>query len=423
MSRTTTARRFALCAATAVSLMLTTAPVAQASAGSPRGDRGLYGTQDPTYDGVFRQSLALIALTTANRAPSDGAIAWLTDQQCADGGWMSYRPDTGKPCAAKKEDTNATAMAVQALVAVGGEQERQAADAGIAWLRTVRNADGGVGYNPGSPSDANSTGLFTNAVIATGGDPGSLRNAAGNTPLDALLDLQVGCDAPRARRGAFAYQPDQSGTLLANDSATAAAVLALSGGHLPVTESTMTTAESPSPCPTAEATSAEPAHAAVGSATSYLGRRLDANDDTIPPLQGKEPDHFTTANAVLSLVAAGRHGTAAAPTRALARNVDDYVPDANGDDQPAALASLVLVAEATGGNPADFGGEDVAARLAASGPPAPPARESGADAANTGGEKEADAGASTLMTIGGILAAGAAVGAAIGLSRRGRRRP
>lgn len=51
----------------------------------------LYGRSDPTYDGVWRQSLALTALANAKVTPADSAVGWLTGQQCADGGWPSFR--------------------------------------------------------------------------------------------------------------------------------------------------------------------------------------------------------------------------------------------------------------------------------------------------------------------------------------------
>lgn len=425
MFRTTTARRLInFTGAATAALALAIAPAASATGDASSGTDGLYGSADPTFDGVFRQSLALIALTSAGREPSPVAVRWLTAQQCANGGWMSFRPDTGRPCEEAKQDTNATAMAVQALVAVGEQDARRAADEGLAWLRDVRNADGGVGYNPGSPTDANSTALLVNAAHAGGVDPRRLRTPAGNTPLDALLDLQIGCDAPEEQRGAFAYQPDKSGALLANDSATVAAVLALAGGHLPVTEPTMTQAAPAPECPAGGSASTMSVTGAVGSATTYLAHRIEGNDGTIPPMQGKVPDYFTTANAVIALSAAGQQKAAAVPTRALAGNVDAYVPDPKGADQPAALASLVLAAKATGENPADFGGEDVVDRLVATGPPAPRVEEAAADAA--GGskeEQEALTGAGTLMTVGGLLAAAAAVAVAFGLSRRRGGRP
>lgn len=421
-------RLLALAGTTALTATLVASPAAQAGeqatpdAAEGQGQHGLYGAQDPTYDGAFRQSLSLIALVSAGRRPAPEAVRWLTGQQCADGGWTAFRPDTSKPCDPKREDTNSTAMAVQALVALratsspGSGQVGKNIESGLTWLGEVRNPDGGVGYNPGGATDANSTALLVNAMLAAGHDPSAARNAKGNSPVDALLDLRVGCDAPAAQRGAFAFQPDQSGALYANDSSTAAALLGLSEAHLPVGEATSDVGAAPAECQAGETAGVSAAEAS-GAAAHYLTARLEANDGTIPPLQGKEPDYFTTANAGVALAAAGQRDAADTAARALARDVDAYVVDERGDDQPAALASLVLLAEATNEDPADFGGADITARLAATGPPAPP---TGRGAAGPGATQDAESGAPILMTVGGILAAAAAVAAGIGLARRRR---
>lgn len=109
-------------AATALSVSLLAAP-AQAA------DTGLYGNTDPTSDGVFRQSLAILGLTASGLRPAPSAVQWLKDQQCANGAFQSYRADTSTPCAPSDPaaftgpDTNSTALAAMALQASG---ERQA---------------------------------------------------------------------------------------------------------------------------------------------------------------------------------------------------------------------------------------------------------------------------------------------------------
>ena len=55
------------------------APAATAHAASPRPSAtappsGLYGAADPTYDGVWRQSYALLALHTAGVTPAQAAV-------------------------------------------------------------------------------------------------------------------------------------------------------------------------------------------------------------------------------------------------------------------------------------------------------------------------------------------------------------
>ena len=59
---------------------------------------GLYGATDPSFDGVFRQGLAILGLVSQGVAPDPSATTWLTDQQCTSGGWEAYRADTSVPC-------------------------------------------------------------------------------------------------------------------------------------------------------------------------------------------------------------------------------------------------------------------------------------------------------------------------------------
>src|SRR3954462_1244256 len=65
-------------------------------------DTGLFGVQDPTYDGAYRQGLALGALAAVHIPKTDprivSAIAWLTTQQCTNGLWQPYRANTAVAC-------------------------------------------------------------------------------------------------------------------------------------------------------------------------------------------------------------------------------------------------------------------------------------------------------------------------------------
>ena len=123
--------RRAAAALTAAAAVLSTAATGTASAApAPSASAaalppGLYGKSDPTYDGVWRQSLAFLAQRATGYQPADQAVDWLLGQQCADGSFASYRPDTTQPCdATTMRDSNATAVALQALGAV----RREAAD-------------------------------------------------------------------------------------------------------------------------------------------------------------------------------------------------------------------------------------------------------------------------------------------------------
>ena len=87
-------------------------------------DAGLFGIQDPSFDGAYRQGLSLAALAVAGVTTGTAvtsAESWLTGQQCPDGGWTSYinasNPCNGKPANFAGPDTNSTALAVQGLEA------------------------------------------------------------------------------------------------------------------------------------------------------------------------------------------------------------------------------------------------------------------------------------------------------------------
>ncbi|MFB7907594.1 MULTISPECIES: prenyltransferase/squalene oxidase repeat-containing protein [unclassified Kitasatospora] len=312
---------------------------------------GLYGKSDPTYDGVWRQSLALTALTAAKVTPADSAVDWLTGQQCEDGGWPSYRAP-GAACDPKTEDSNATAVALQALVAVGGHQP--AVDKGLQWLKANQNADGSWAYNPGNPGDANSTGLVVNALFAARTDPASIAKpgtggAAGKNAFDGLARFQLGCAAPADQRGAFAFQPDPAaGTLAPNTLATAQAALAAAGGHLPVASSVHADATAkPLACADGSAPATVP-HAEAGEAVSaYLAAQLGSGDGhltlTTPGAEPK-PDYTATAWAALALVQSGHPDEATDAVDWLEGQGATWTK--NGTDA-AATATLLLVGQAT----------------------------------------------------------------------------
>jgi hypothetical protein len=205
----------------------------QATRRSSGPDTGLFGGQDPTYDGAFRQGYALAALVAAGTTPDPSASAWLLAQQCgpeADGGaWMPYRSDLSVPCAVDAAmyvgpDTNATAAAITGLAALGTGEDAIAA--GLDWLDSVQEADGGWGQMVGYGTDPNSTALVYQSLLAAGAvdEPRFADRAA--TPLGALLSFQLGCDAPTADRGAFTF-PGANGA--PNGFATAQAVGAAAG--------------------------------------------------------------------------------------------------------------------------------------------------------------------------------------------------
>ncbi|HRW41035.1 MAG TPA: hypothetical protein P5193_05755 [Microthrixaceae bacterium] len=179
------------------------------------GVDGRFGAQSPLYDGVYRQGLALAALSVVTPRPASitpgagqsladlPAVAWLADQQCADGSWMAYRADTSAPCVEDPatwtyKDSNAAAMATLGLTAIGATAPVDP----TTWFQSVRGTDGGWGaFPPASttPSDADSTGLVIAALEALGHVPD-------DTAYAKLRSFQILEPAPVADRGAFVYQ-------------------------------------------------------------------------------------------------------------------------------------------------------------------------------------------------------------------------
>ncbi|KUJ37259.1 hypothetical protein ACZ90_70095 [Streptomyces albus subsp. albus] len=375
------ARRSA--AALAVSVVLGTAGAPAAFAdgspspkpGAPRGSalpKALYGAKDPKFDGVWRQSLTILAQRSEGVESPAAAVAWLAGQQCADGGFAAYRADTKAPCDPKKgEFTDATAAAVQALAAAGGRGA--AVEKGLGWLKQHQNKDGGWGLNPGSPSDANSTAAAIGAFTDAGQDPAKATARGGKSPYDALFALQLGCDAKKDERGAFAYLPEK-GELHANGLATTAAALAATGHGFAVKPAGKDVPVQALSCEGAKGDDKAPRDRAEGAdaAAAYLAATLAANGQHLTsalPGQKEQPDVGGTADAVLALAAGGHRDAATKALRWLQGKDADAVAWAK--DQPAALAKLVLATRAAGGDPQDFAGTDLLRELNATGPAAP----------------------------------------------------
>jgi hypothetical protein len=373
---------------------------------------GLYGTADPTYDGVWRQSLSLLAQDTVEVKPAAKAVDWLLGQQCADGSFPAFRADTKAPCGAKTPvDTNSTAAAVQALAALGGHDT--ATGKAVTWLKSVQNKDGGWGYSPGGASDANSTSVVIGALTAVGEKPDAVVKD-GKSPYDALLKLALPCDAG----GAFAFQPDKKGKLAANADATAAAVVGALGKGLagePVrpqgTNPTCKDAKSP--------------EQAAQNGAAYLLKSLakDKHLTTALPGAKPQPDYGNTADAVLALATAGQGEKAAETMRWLEAHYATWAEQSG----PAAYAQLILAANAETSDYNDFGGQDLVKLLNATGPKpaalptvgAYPTKES--QSAGKHAEKK-DSGFGVWWFVGVCLVAGIGVGFLIS-GRNKRRQP
>ena len=159
-------------------------------------DAGLFGVQDPTYDGAYRQGLALAALAAAGvRATTQlaPAISWLQRQQCANGGWESYRASTTAACPPSDPatytgpDTNSTALAVQGLVARRAKTHHNP----VSFFKALQSADGGWGYYGGT-ADPDSTALVIQALVSLHDSVSSTTFRKGSKdPASALLAFQL----------------------------------------------------------------------------------------------------------------------------------------------------------------------------------------------------------------------------------------
>ncbi|MBT2403559.1 MULTISPECIES: prenyltransferase/squalene oxidase repeat-containing protein [unclassified Streptomyces] len=405
-------RRSAAALAASAVLCVGAAPAALAAPSpspAPVIPSGLYGKNDPTYDGVWRQSFALLAQHTVGVRPAKEAVDWLVGQQCADGGFASFRADATKACdATTMLDTNAAAVAVQALKALGGQDA--AVKKGVDWLKSVQNEDGGWSYVPGSPSEASSTSVVISALSVAGEKPADVKSKAGKSAYEGLLSFQLGCAAePAADQGAFGYQP-AGGKLPANADSTAAATLAALGQGAVVAPSATDTPAAALACP---AGATDPAAAAQGAA-GYLAEALKKDGHLTAVTPGADqptPDTGNTADAVIALAAAGHKQSAAGALEWLKANSAEW---AKGN--PAALATLVLAAHATGTDPKSFGGTDLVSALNATGP-APQTPPTGAMTKEEKKDKS-----SGNQNVWWIVGAGAAAGIGIGILLSGRRK-
>lgn len=148
----------------------------------------------------FSQALAILALArTATPAPSSAA-SFLVAQQCPAGGFrLTYFG--GATCTDDASaDSDATALAVQALATV--DQTTEVTDAtarAIVWCLSIQNPTTGAfgGTGPTSAPNANSTGLIGQALRAGGQSAAADRAAAWVSSLQRI--------APAADAGAIGY--------------------------------------------------------------------------------------------------------------------------------------------------------------------------------------------------------------------------
>jgi hypothetical protein len=182
---------------------------------------GADGRMATANDTFLSHLLAVLALASVRRPISNAAVDQILEGQQENGGWAW---DGSQTTAA---DTNSTAFAVQALAAAGQAQS-QAVAAALDYYRAIQNDDGGWPYQSpsdfGTDSDANSTAVTIQALIAAGEEPAAWESSGGANPVERL-------EAFQNESGAFAWQaamPDD------NLLATVQALPALAGRAFPL---------------------------------------------------------------------------------------------------------------------------------------------------------------------------------------------
>ena len=152
------------------------------------------------YSNMFSQSLAIIGLRKAGKYVPGKAIGFLRIQQCPNGGFTQTLGN--RRCTVNSNaETDATAMATQALVALPSSRWRNAAiRAAGTYLARHQQPNGAFGGGSSTQgANSNSTGLALIGLKAAG------RNGAATKASNYLRSLQYGCAYAASFRGAVAY--------------------------------------------------------------------------------------------------------------------------------------------------------------------------------------------------------------------------
>jgi hypothetical protein len=118
-----------------------------------RGTNGEYGSD------IFSDALAILGLRSAGQTVAADVVSFLKSQQKTNGGWSADNADQ------YGEDSNTTALVVQALLSAGVPSDDAAISGGFTYLQSVFN-HGGFGDAPGLSPDPNSDELGIFAILA-----------------------------------------------------------------------------------------------------------------------------------------------------------------------------------------------------------------------------------------------------------------
>ncbi len=153
-------------------------------------------------------AFSVIALRTAG-AGLDGTLSWLAGAQNDDGGWGDV---PGQP-----SNVDVTAAAMQAMPST------KAAEAGLSYLRKHQHSDGGFALGNTGEVNSQSTAWAVQAMIAVGADPARIA-ANGKTALDYIA-------ARQASDGHYAYSASSDQTPVW---VTGEVLVAAAGDALPI---------------------------------------------------------------------------------------------------------------------------------------------------------------------------------------------
>jgi hypothetical protein len=168
------------------------------------------------FSNGFGQAFNVMGLAMTDGGVPAPAVEFLLDQQCPAGGFrLTYETTAG--CEGDDEtDTDATALAVSALLAVDPTPAVVAAlDAATGWLLAAQDASGGFGgTGPTASPNANTTGLAAKALRAVG-ELDAARDAA-----NFVAALQLDADSVAGTPAV-----DEAGAIALNEGARSAALV------------------------------------------------------------------------------------------------------------------------------------------------------------------------------------------------------
>jgi hypothetical protein len=335
----------------AVSALLSVNIISPADAST----RGLFGNADPTYDGVFRHSIAVLGLVAAGAEVPASAISWLETQQCPNGGFEAFRSNPASSCAASNPetwsgiDTNSTALGAMALAAVG---KTKAAIKAVRWIKTTQQKSGGVPYFKGGTVDASSSSLALMAAKSVGLNQTyfSINN---RNVVSYLRTVLSDCSAEPQNRGALAYS--KTPNLFASPMTSSQGLAAISGALATPTRGIIQPRRMA--CPSAKPTTLSGIRDSVA---AYVKSALTANAGVMPSEYGSGNDWGSTAWAVIGLAGAGFNPNSYGKAiTSLENNVASALAISQNRVNPGRAGLLILAAVAAGENPRSFGGRNL----------------------------------------------------------------